>query len=193
MNSMRQRESEKEVVPDYIEGIDAAYFELFVKWLGHRKDACGGIDIGRPPAMIILDWSQFGCTKTVLQKLARAAMSVDYYNQIVTDNPTANLDQLYQDIVRPRVKFYHGKHILQELANGKANSLVITTQEQLEKCYEQMFDNGTLLHPENGKRVEKLAIDWTLPHTNEFRRVTMKHLSYEGDIVYFNSDHSSIM
>eukprot|EP00461_Guttulinopsis_vulgaris_P008542 UN08595 len=81
-----------------------------VKWAGYREDALGKIKIGRPPAMVFLDWSQFGSTKTVLQKLAKAAISVKYYNELIaTGEYTAEEQAALYDLVvsRPYVRFVH--------------------------------------------------------------------------------------
>lgn len=200
MNSMRQRDAEKEVVPDYLEGIDNTYFELMVKWIGRRKDACGGIDIGLAPAAIILDWSSFGCSKGVLQHLALGAMSHNQYTEAKSKQHETNLsnEEIYSLLIQPTVDF-----IKNDLSSTQSsllpNELMLDNNDDVNTCFQQMLDNNvknpnnnnSIFNPKNNaSKVDKLFINWNLTRNNEYRRLCMKFLSRNGRIVFYNSDHT---
>jgi deoxyadenosine/deoxycytidine kinase len=204
MNSMRQRDAEKEVVPDYLEGLDQSYFELMVKWLGHRTDACGGINIGLPPPVVIFDWSEFGCSKAVLQKLARAALSHDEQVQYLKsikhqftgeeelDQVRATRQVAHNVLVRPEVHFLQpGQEDINQLSELTTVDIV-TDEAQLEALYNEITETK-LIMGRDGRPVQHLVVDWALPHTNSFRRVVMKHLAREGQVTFINSDHTGLV
>jgi deoxyadenosine/deoxycytidine kinase len=70
MTSVRQREAEASVPPDYLYDIDNVYFELLIEWLGQRGGRYYDMNVGKAPPLAVLRWENFGCARSVAQTLA---------------------------------------------------------------------------------------------------------------------------
>ena len=70
MTTVRQREAEAGVPPDYLYNIDNVYFELLIEWLGKRGGTYYDMNVGNAPPVAVVRWEQFGCARKMASVLA---------------------------------------------------------------------------------------------------------------------------
>jgi len=163
--NLRNRDSEGGVPLSYLEIVDSCYFHLFVDWLAERRGTFYDMNIGAPPPISVLRWSKFGKIEDVVGQLQRLADG---------------------ECVSPTVKF-------QSLAPEKV--FTINTQEEMVAAYSSLILSGTDTKTLEGTSSESslsvVAINWSLTHNNEFKRVVMYYLSKSGNITFYgDKDHS---
>jgi len=73
VTTVRKNEAEKGVPLDYLESVDAVYFELLVQWQGNKHGEYHDVNIGVCPRMVFLRWDRFGNTEDVIAVLESVA------------------------------------------------------------------------------------------------------------------------
>jgi len=161
MNALRKRESEAGVPLSYLEEVDSCYFHLFIDWLAERRGTFYDMNIGTPPPIVVLRWSNFGKIEDVMMR----------FQQIVDG-----------ECLSPVIKF-------QLLAPEK--EYTIDTKEEMSIAYQSLISPDTKVPEGQsqgdmvGLSRPLVAINWSLKHDNAFKRVVMYYLSISAKIIFY--------
>lgn len=159
MTSLRKRDAESGVPLSYLEALDSGYFHLLCNWLGGRKDGEYDLNVGAAPPVVVIPWTHFGDSKSVL----------------------TILDALRRGTrVSPTVTFQVG------CPSSSDEYTILATAADIETVYTRVkervyptLNNGTF------PNAHRVAIHWDLEHTNAFKRVVMSYFYACAHVTFY--------
>jgi hypothetical protein len=103
----RRRNGEEKIPLEYLNDLDAAYFSLFMKWLGNALEDDSLNLVSPAPPVVFMPWNTYGTTEDVLARLQSIRLrtyttpSIRFVDQVPDAPDYASLTVVQKDYESP--------------------------------------------------------------------------------------------
>ena len=177
MSKVRKRDAEEGVPLSYLDALDNTQFQLVCTWLSGHVDTIHDTNLGQPPAILVVDWTSFGNTETILDLMVALRKAERKSPQIeFSSHPVSHwIPDESKSSTSPE---------------SEKNILVLKSNEDIDRVHQQIIDHTF-------KEVSFVVINWLLGdlrsgcggmyHSNSFRRIVMAFLAQTVKIIFYTS------